>query len=894
MKTTHTIKTNLFYLVILLVIPVVIFSFAGCKNPFTKELIKPKEETAAVTGVRLKASTSIAVGGTETLTATVEPANAANKAVNWSSDNESIASVADGVVSAHTPGTAEITVTTVDGGFTASCTATVVLTAVAVTGVQINKTSVGLAVGGTETLTPTIHPVNATNQAVTWLSSDDTIAAVSANGVISGAATGTAEITVTTMDGGFTAICTVIVGIGAIPVTGVTLNKESTNIAVGEYEILIAAVVPSDASHKNVNWTSSDETVATVDQGGVVIAELQGTATITVATAEGDFTAACEVTVTAPAVPVTGVSLKKASTAMLVNGTETLVAIVTPANATNKNIAWTSSNTGIAAVSDGTITAVSVGTAVITATSDADGAKSASCTVTVSASEVAVTWVSLDKSSAVITSGDTEDLIETIIPAGATNQNVTWSSSNTSVAAVSNGTVTAHVPGTAAITVSTVDGGLTATCAVTVNPVWVRGVVLNKTSAEIIDGTTETLTATVLPLNATNKNVLWTSNNPDVATVSGGTVAAHAVGSTEITVTTTDGRFTAICAVSVAAASIVGVSLNKYTTDIVLGETETLTATVFPANATDKSVTWSSDDSSIASVSVSGVVTAHALGTTFITVSTTDGGKTAACAVTVKPAAPAAPTVIAGFGQLSLSWTAVALATEYEVYYSTGDTIPDTPAQTVPGTTATITSLTNGATYSVWLKTKAGSVVSAASAMASGKPTGVGLYHTSISEANKIGNQNLADALANISANAVTGQSYFIVLGADENITPKSLSYSNKTVGITLMGEGSRTVQLSGNGSLFTLANGVTLVLDSGITLKGHSSNTASLARVNSGGTLTMKDNAVISGNTSSYGGVYVSNGTFTMEGGEISGNTASSYGGGCMSPAELSRWKAG
>jgi uncharacterized protein YjdB len=319
---------------------------------------------------------------------------------------------------------------------------------------------------------------------------------------------------------------------------------------------------------------------------------------------------------------------------MLVNGTETLVAIVVPADATNKNITWTSSNSSIATVSNGTITAVSAGTVTITARSDADGTKSASCTVTVSATAVAVTGVSLNKSSADITAGDTENLIETITPADATNQNVTWSSSDAGVASVSNGAVTAHVPGTAVITVTTVDGGLTAACAVTVNPVWASGVFLNKTSAEMIDGTTETLTATVLPLNATNKNVLWTSSNPGVATVVNGTVMAHAVGSATITITTADGGFTASCAVSVAPMLVIGVSLNKYTTDID-GETETLIATVFPVNATDKSVTWSSSDSSIASVSASGVVTAHALGTALITVTTTDGAKTAVCAVTV-------------------------------------------------------------------------------------------------------------------------------------------------------------------------------------------------------------------------------------------------------------------
>jgi uncharacterized repeat protein (TIGR02543 family) len=166
-------------------------------------------------------------------------------------------------------------------------------------------------------------------------------------------------------------------------------------------------------------------------------------------------------------VSVTGVSLNKSSTTVIVGGKETLTATVAPNNATNKNVTWSSSDATKATVSNGEITAIAAGSAVITVTT-ADGNKTATCNVTVSATAVAVTGVSLNKSSTSITVGETEILTATITPSGATNQNVNWSSSNTAVATVNGGTVTAVSAGSATITVSTVDGNRTATCSVTV------------------------------------------------------------------------------------------------------------------------------------------------------------------------------------------------------------------------------------------------------------------------------------------------------------------------------------------------------------------------------------------------------------------------------------------
>lgn len=162
----------------------------------------------AVTGVSVSpTSTSIGVGGSATLTATISPSDATDKAVTWSSSKPSVATVSNGTVTALSAGETTITVTTHDGGFTATCAVTVTAP-IAVTGVSLNKPSTTIEAGQTETLTATVTPANASNKSVTWTTSDSDVATV-AGGVVTAKGAGTATITATTVDGGFTATCSV-------------------------------------------------------------------------------------------------------------------------------------------------------------------------------------------------------------------------------------------------------------------------------------------------------------------------------------------------------------------------------------------------------------------------------------------------------------------------------------------------------------------------------------------------------------------------------------------------------------------------------------------------------------------------------------------------------------
>ena len=256
--------------------------------------------------------------------------------------------------------------------------------AVPVSSISLNKPSLSLAVGEEETLSVTVLPSSATDKTITWSSNNSNIASVNSAGkVTANAIGGPVTITATANDGsGKTATCEVTVIAARVNVTGVTLNKSATTLYVGDSETLTATVAPADATNKTVSWTSDDESVATVEDGEITAVGV-GSATITATTEDGDFTATCDVTVNP--VAVTSVALNKTSTSITYGNTETLTATILPANATNKNIVWTSSNESVATVEDGVITANAVGTTTITATSQADGTKADACTVTVTA-----------------------------------------------------------------------------------------------------------------------------------------------------------------------------------------------------------------------------------------------------------------------------------------------------------------------------------------------------------------------------------------------------------------------------------------------------------------------------------------------------------------------------
>ena len=227
----------------------------------------------------------------------------------------------------------------------------------------------------------------------------------------------------------------------------------------------------------------------------------------------------------------------------------------------------------------GTPTAADTYTFTVTATNDS-GSDSKEYTLNIKSATVPVTGVTLNQAELSLYTGESKTLTATVQPDSATNKNVTWESSNKSVATVdATGEVTAIGAGTATITVTTVDGNKTA-------PVPVSGVSLNKDSTSLTVGDTETLTATITPDNATNKNVTWSSDTPSVASVNNGVVTAVAPGTATITVTTADGGFTATCAVTVRPDVPPANPNYRITVEATQGGTVTADPTAAKAGAT--------------------------------------------------------------------------------------------------------------------------------------------------------------------------------------------------------------------------------------------------------------------------------------------------------------------
>ena len=429
---------------------------------------------------------------------------------------------------------------------------------------------------------------------------------------------------------------------GEIVVNGISLNTNNQTLNVNETFKLTAAVTPANATNKTIAWSSSNNNVATVASDGTVTAVAPGSATITARTTDGsDLSASCSVTVIDPPILVTGISLNTNSLTLDVNETFLLTATITPENADNKTIAWSSSNNNVATVNNnGTVTAVAPGSATITARTTDGSNISASCSVTVNVPPILVTGISLNTNSHTLDVNETFKLTATVTPANAENKTIAWSSSDNGIATVaSDGTVTAVAPGNATITARTTDGSnLSASCTVTVNepPILVTGISLNTNSHTLDVNMTFLLTATVTPGNADNKTIAWSSSDDNIAIVNDtGLVTAKGTGNAIITATTTDGsNLSASCTINVTEIIKATKLYFDYRGDymdlngykyLAPNNTLQLIAKVLPEDATNKTVSWTSNNIGVATVDDNGQVTAIAPGNVTITARTTDG-----------------------------------------------------------------------------------------------------------------------------------------------------------------------------------------------------------------------------------------------------------------------------
>ena len=604
---------------------------------FIARLIENSIDPNEVSSISLnKSSISLLKGDSDKITATVLPATAYNKKIEWSSTNASVATVdADGVVTAVGPGNAKIIAKTVDGGYTVTCSVNVIAL---VESISIDQDELQIWNGESTVLAASVLPTNATNKDVNWSSSNKSVATVDNTGKITALSGGTTTITATAADGtGVAASCNVTV---LQHVTSLSLSSKSLSMCTGESHTITTTVIPSNAANKNFTVASSDKTVATatkVDNSILIKSVGPGNATITAESEDGGFTASCSVDVKQILV---GVEMNTTSEVLYVDDTKQLSATFTPSNATNKTLVWSSSNTDVATVDEsGLVTAVSPGSATILATAQDGSGLVASCEVTV---KQYVSSISLSKNSLTAYTGISETLSVNFLPSNATNKNFSVVSSDESIATVAksgqNITLQPLGIGNTTITVTSEDGEYTAECDVVVRQC-VESISLNMTSKVIYAGETINLVAVVNPSDAYNKSIKWSSSNESVASVDDkGVVFAHKGGTATIFAKTTDGtNLTAQCLFTVNQ-HVSYVSLNYSSINLCLQDTKQLEPIITPTEATDKSVSWSSSDYSIVSVNLNGVVKAISEGVATITVTANDGGYKATCRVEVIPA----------------------------------------------------------------------------------------------------------------------------------------------------------------------------------------------------------------------------------------------------------------
>lgn len=592
----------------------------------------------AVTSINLdKASLEMVEGDTETLTASVLPDDATDKTVTWTSSEKGVATVKDGLVSAISPGTA--TITAKAGDVTAICNIVVQKKIISVESVELDKTELSLFVDESATLTATVKPGDATDQSVSWKSSNEKVAKVSSSGEIQAIGVGKAIITVTTTDGGKTASCCVEVKnrVESITITAPNGEKE---ISIGSTLQLKVTVTPDGLSDTETEWKSSDTSIATVSADGLVTAKSKGTVTITVTVKNGSETktATYEITVIKP---VTKVTVTPATLELFVGDKieigKAFSVTVEPVDADYGGFKYSTSTPGIIIISDGKIEGTKAGTLTLFIAPNSSNPKNlkAEVKITVKAKPESITIQGTETKTVQVKK--TIQLKASIAPSNA-SQEVVWSSSKPAIATVDeNGLVTGIKAGTTVITATSKENpSIKATCTVNVENVNipVSSVELDRSSLSLTKGDVYTLNATVKPDDATDKTVSWKSSNTAVATVdSNGKVKAIAGGSA--TITATAGGVSAKCSVTVTVP-VTSVSLNKTSLNLMVGDTETLSATIYPSDATNKNVTWKSSNTSVATVQ-SGKVSAVGVGTAQITVTTNNGSKKATCTVTVTP-----------------------------------------------------------------------------------------------------------------------------------------------------------------------------------------------------------------------------------------------------------------
>jgi len=565
----------------------------------------------SATGLNLTTSeVTVEVGDTKEIGYTLTPVNATTT-ITWKSMDTTVATVdSSGKVKGVNAGRTYIIATT-ESGLVSTCS--VIVTKVA-TGITLDVYHLTLAVGDTYQVIANPNPANSSEKTFSWTSKDSSIATVNSSGKVTGVKAGETIILVKTKQGKVEYLYVTVYD----NVKSMKLNYSKKTIVKGKKFTLKPIFTPSKPTNSKVKWKSADTKIATVSSKGVVTGVRGGTTVITGVSVDGGHIATCVVKVTQP---VTSITLNKSSYSLGVGKTVTLKATVKSNYSTKQKIKWTSSNVRVAKVSSkGVVTGVKLGTVTIKASATDGSGEYAVCKIRVVRQ---ATKITLNKTTMKMLVGDTTRLRATVSPRNATFKNVSWKTSDSSVANIDeNGNITAIKVGSCKITASAKDNSRKqAVCWVYVSKaVPSTGVTVSNKDLVIVKGRSEALPFSISPSNTTDK-VRFYSDNKGVASVSStGRVTARRPGVATITIRTSSGRN--------AMISVTVVDLNRKS--ITLGQYEREELWVEEISS---GVKWYSENAKIATVE-NGSVVSRMKGTTRIVASVK--GVKLCCTVKVK------------------------------------------------------------------------------------------------------------------------------------------------------------------------------------------------------------------------------------------------------------------
>lgn len=509
--------------------------------------------------------------------------------------------------------------------------------------IVLNQNEIGIKKGKGYQLVSTVLPENAENKQVVWESSDPKIVSVnSVTGYITGVKEGSATITVKTLINDISTDCIVNVSGKNILVSKIVLNEKRISLAVGYTHSLTYQITPKNATENDLIFTSSDSSVATVNQSGVIQGLKEGNAIITVSSSNGlaKDTTYVSVYKKGASTVVDGEPIKTdnypksltvspQSLNLKLGGSSQLIASVLPEKSNNQ-ISWSSTNSRVATVdSNGLVSAVGMGSATIIARTINDITYNVNVLVGNYSKELRSILVTTNYITLAVS--NSKQLAVAFTPADASNKNVFWTSSNPSVATVDKyGVVKAISPGSTIIKATSEDGGYTDTATIEVvnydNIIEEKSIAFDSSSYTVGIGSTKSLIPIITPSNATFKSVRFESSNPNIATVDeNGVVRGLKEGTVSITATTNRNRLKATTTIIVKYINATSVKVNTTNVNIGKNETFTLVATVLPNDATNKKVSYTVSDSSIATIDANGIITGKNTGTATITITPSEG-----------------------------------------------------------------------------------------------------------------------------------------------------------------------------------------------------------------------------------------------------------------------------